>query len=99
MNKCLYCPTEADSQEHVLPAAFGEFMDAPNLDGYICGPCNNERLGLLDQQIARCGPEGLLRKFYDVKGRAEHAKVNPFARGSAGGRRIEFSTFDREFGA
>ena len=98
MNKCLYCPAEADSLEHVLPAAFGEFRDAPNLDGYICGPCNNERLGRLDEQIARCGPEGLLRKFYDVKGRAEHAKVNPFARGSAGGRRIEFSTFDREFG-
>jgi hypothetical protein len=82
----------------VLPAAFGEFKDAPNLNNYICAPCNNGPLGLLDQQIARCGPEALLRKFYAVEGRAEHVKVNPFARGSAGGRRIEFSTFDREFG-
>jgi len=95
---CLYCPAEANSLEHVLPAAFGEFKDAPNLDNYICAPCNNGPLGLLDQQIARCGPEGLLRKFYNVQGREKHEKVNPFARGSAGGRRIEFSTFDRELG-
>ncbi len=99
MNKCLYCPAEAESLEHVIPAAFGEFKDAPNLDGYICGQCNSGRLGRLDEQIARCGPEGLIRKFYDGKGRSKHEKVNPFARGSARGRRIEFSTFDREFGA
>jgi len=83
----------------VLPVAFGEFKDAPNLDGYICKKCNEQRLGLLDQQIARCGPEGLLRKFYAVEGRAEHKKVNPFVRGSAGGRRLEFSTFDANIGA
>jgi hypothetical protein len=39
-----------------------------------------------------------MRKFYGVQGRPENAKVNPFARGSAGGRRLEFSTFDREAG-
>jgi hypothetical protein len=33
-----------------------------------------------------------------VKGRAHHARVNPFLRGSAGGSRLEFSTFDREVG-
>ena len=39
-----------------------------------------------------------MRKFYGVQGRPENAKVNPFVRGSAGGRRLEFSTFDREVG-
>jgi hypothetical protein len=91
---CLYCLAEANSLENVLPAAFGEFKDAPNLNNYICAPCNNGPLGLLDQQIARCGPEALLRKFYAVEGRAEHAKVNPFARGSAGGKRLESSAID-----
>ena len=98
MKTCLYCTAEAISLEHVLPAAFGEFKDAPNLNNYICACCNNGPLGLLDQQIARCGPEALLRKFYAVEGRAEHIKVNPFARGSAKGQRLEFSTFDREVG-
>lgn len=98
MSKCLYCASDADSLEHALPAAFGEFMGAPNLNGRICAGCNTRRLSLLDQQIARCGPEGFMRKFYGVQGRPENAKVNPFARGSAGGRRLEFSTFDREVG-
>lgn len=98
MKTCLYCTAEANSLEHVLPAAFGEFKDAPNLNNYICASCNNGPLGLLDQQIARCGPEALLRKFYAVEGRAEHTKVNPFARGSAKSQRLEFSTFDRELG-
>ncbi len=39
-----------------------------------------------------------MRKFYGVQGRPENAIVNPFVRGSAGGRRLEFSTFDREVG-
>ena len=53
-------------------------MSAP-----ICSICNNQRLGLLDEQVARCGPEGFMREFYGVKGRAHHAAVNPFARGFA----------------
>jgi hypothetical protein len=98
MSTCLYCTTEANSLEHPLPAAFGEFTNAPMLDRRVCAGCNTRRLSLLDQQIARCGPEGLMRKFYGVQGRPENAKVNPFVRGSAGGRRLEFSTFDREVG-
>lgn len=39
-----------------------------------------------------------MREFYGVKGRAYHTRVNPFARGSSGGSRLEFSTFDREVG-
>ncbi len=98
MNKCLYCLADANTLEHALPAAFGEFTNSPNLDGRLCNDCNSKRLGLLDEQLSRSGPEGFLRRFYRVEGRQEHVKVNPFARGSAGGRRLEFSTFDREFG-
>lgn len=98
MAKCLYCDAEGDTHEHVIPAAFGEFQGAPALAAPVCALCNNERLNHLDQQVARCGPEGFMREFYGVKGREHHTRVNPFARGSAGGRRLEFSTFDREVG-
>lgn len=98
MAKCLYCSSDGDTREHVIPAAFGEFRDAPELQVPVCSVCNNQRLGLLDEQVARCGPEGFMREFYGVKGRAHHVAVNLFARGSAGGSRLEFSTFDREVG-
>ena len=98
MTKCLYCDSDGDTRKHGIPAAFGEFRDAPELQAPVCSVCNNQRLGLLDEQVARCGPEGFMREFYGVKGRAHHTTVNPFARGSAGGSRPEFSTFDREVG-
>jgi hypothetical protein len=96
--RCLYCSNEGDSLEHVLPAAFGEFHDAPHLEGRICKPCNNVVLGLLDQQIARSGPEALLRRFYGIHGRAGHDKVNVFERGSAGAHRIDLRSVDSGFG-
>jgi hypothetical protein len=90
MAKCLYCDSDGDTREHVVPAAFGEFRDAPELAVPVCSVCNNQRLGLLDEQVARCGPEGFMREFYGVKGRSHRVAVNPFARGSAGGSRLEF---------
>jgi hypothetical protein len=98
MAKCLYCSSDGNTREHVIPAAFGEFRDAPELQAPVCSVCNNQRLSLLDEQVARCGPEGFMREFYGVKGRPHHTRVSPFARGSAGGSRLEFSTFDREVG-
>jgi hypothetical protein len=77
-----------------LPAALGEFIDAPTLKDRICGQCNSKRLGLLDEQYVRCGPEGFLRKKFGIEGRDHHQKVNPFYRGSAGGQRIEFLAWD-----
>src|ERR1700760_1594507 len=92
--KCIYCGAIADSLEHPLPAALGEFKDAPLLDGRICKPCNNKRLGLLDEQLTRCGPEALLRRFYNVQGRTTHEGINVFERGSAKGHRIDLRAFD-----
>jgi len=94
MKRCLYCSEEPRSEEHPLPAAFGEFINAPTLKDRICGRCNSERIGILDEQYVRCGPEGLLRKRYGIEGRGHHERVNPFYRGSAGGRRIEFLAWD-----
>ncbi len=98
MSVCLYCPKEAHSLEHPLPAAFGEFKDAPFLEDRVCTLCNNERLGVLDEQLSRCGPEAVLRRFFGVQGRATHDKVNPHYRGSAGGRRLEMKAYDTEMG-
>jgi hypothetical protein len=94
----MYCPKPANSLEHPLPAAFGEFEGAPYLRDRICTKCNNTRLGRLDEQLARCGPEALFRRLYGVHGRSTHDEVNPFYRGSAGGRRLEMKAWDPKLG-
>jgi len=91
---CLYCTNLAETTEHVLPAAFGSFRNAPTLPHRLCSNCNHKRLGVLDEQLARCGVEGFFRKYYGIKGRRGHDDVNPFMRGSAGGKRIEATSFD-----
>jgi hypothetical protein len=95
---CIYCRSPADSLEHPLPAALGEFKDAPLLDGCICKKCNNTKLGLLDEQLVRSGPEAFLRKLFGVHGRETHDKVNPFERGSAGGQRLDLRSLDQNTG-
>src|SRR4051794_40110990 len=86
---CIYCPANPDSVEHPLPAALGEFREAPLLRDRICKACNNRRIGVLDEQLSRSGPEALLRRFYGINGRENHDKVNVFERGSAGGHRLD----------
>jgi hypothetical protein len=95
--RCLYCDNVPASLEHPLPAAFGEFVNSPLLENRICGDCNAKRIGLLDEQFARCGPEALLRTQLGVVGREHHEKINPFYRGSAGGGRIEARAWDNNF--
>src|ERR1700719_1268157 len=96
-NHCIYCPKPADSLEHPLAAAFGEFEGAPYLQDRICMECNN-KLGLLDEQLSRCGPEAFLRRVYGVQGRSTHEEVNPFYRRSAGGDRLEMKAKDQNLG-
>jgi hypothetical protein len=98
MDHCLYCTQAPRSEEHPLSAALGEFKDAPTLRDRICRDCNGKRIGLLDEQLVRCGPIGVLRKQLGIEGRAHHDKVNPFYRGSAGGQRLKFFTRDENFG-
>jgi hypothetical protein len=94
---CIYCSESPDSLEHPLPVAFGEFRDAPHLEDRICKQCNN-RLGLLDEQLTRCGPEALFRRFYGIQGRSTHEKVDIFERGSAGGQRLDLRARDNALG-
>jgi hypothetical protein len=94
---CIYCPEAPKSLEHPLPAAFGEFRAAPRLENYLCKRCNN-RLGVLDEQLTRCGPEALFRKFYGIEGRSTHNSVNIFERGSAGGHRVDLRAKDEALG-
>jgi hypothetical protein len=97
MNHCLYCVKNPHSDEHPISASFGEFQYAPLLKDRICSSCNTERIGLLDEQFVRCGPEALLKAQFGIDGRSHHEKVNPFYRGSAGGRRLEYLAWDEEF--
>lgn len=98
MRTCLYCPNVADTEEHPLPAAFGEFENAPLLNDRICGRCNNTTLGRLDEQLTRSGPEAFMRRFFGIDGRKHHEKINPFYRGSSGGGRLRAKAFDAEVG-
>lgn len=98
MGQCLYCTASPDSEEHPLSAGFGEFNEAPVLRNRVCRECNNNRIGLLDEQFLRCGPAAVLRKRFGIKGREHHEKMNPFYRGSAGGQRITFLAWDEAFG-
>ena len=95
---CLYCSNPADSLEHALPAAFGEFKGAPVLRASVSKGCNNTRLSVLDQQLVRCGPEAFFRRLYAIRGRESHETVNPFYRGSAGGHRLEMKSYDSNLG-
>lgn len=99
VNTCIYCDELPKSIEHPLPAAFGEFRGAPMLINRICKNCNNQRLGVLDEQLSRCGPEGVLRRLFRVRGRSTHKEVNPHYRGSAGGKRLRMKAFDAKLGA
>lgn len=94
---CLYCSSPGLSREHILPAAFGEFEGAPILRNRICGACN-QRLGILDEQMTRSGPDAFIRNYFSISGRSSHDRVNNFYRGSAGGQRLEMKIFDPSLG-
>ena len=85
MAKCIYCNAkEADSGEHFMPACLGRFRNFEQLNNKLCSECNR-KIGKLEEQFCRCGPEQFFRIIKGIKGREHHRKVNPFYRGSAGG--------------
>jgi len=85
---CIYCGNDADSEEHPLPRALGKFKGYVKLLGRVCSLCNR-KCGKLDEQLSRSGIEGWHRIRLEIEGRKAHEKVNPFYRGSAGGKPIE----------
>lgn len=98
LGACLYCDRKAASEEHPLPFALGEFVNAPLLKERICAECNTNRIGKLDEQFTRCGPEAVYRTQLGITGRKHHNPVSVFYRRSAGGGRIEAKSWDSNFG-
>ena len=90
MPECIYslqnrgkCKRNANSEEHVLPAALGSFEDHPSLSGKLCSKCNND-LGKLDEILVRSNPVVNLRATHGVQGRSTHRKTHPFYERSHG---------------
>lgn len=86
---CIYCRKHGQlSREHYLPACLGSFRNFEPLYEKLCGECNG-KIGRLEEQFCRCGPEAFFRIHIGIGGRKHHEKPSPFYRGSAGGHRIE----------
>ena len=87
---CIYCTSPGPfTNEHPIPACFGEFKELPVLKDRLCRNCNNTVISRMEQQLCRCGPEGFLRSALGIRGRESHEPVNPFLRGSSGARAID----------
>jgi hypothetical protein len=91
MPKCIYCnERDADSEEHSFPAALG--MDSikgfATLKGKLCKGCNGE-IGKIEEQFLRCSLEAFFRYLLKIEGRKNHDKINPYHRGSSGGKPIK----------
>ncbi len=52
----------------------------------------------MDEQLCRSGIEAFFRKHLEIEGRSGHEKVNPFHRGSAGGKRLEMIAVNQKTG-
>jgi hypothetical protein len=90
VQKCIYCgSTGPFNKEHALPMCLGEFKGFPPLIDKVCINCNKE-IGKFEEQFGRSGPEAFFRKYLNIEGRNTHGKVNPFERGSAGAKPIDF---------
>jgi hypothetical protein len=95
--KCIYCSSEADSEEHHLPYALGKFKGYVPLLDRVCSSCNG-KCGKLDEQLSRTGIEAWHRIRLEITGRKSHEKVNSFYRGSAGGKPIEMTGLNPKTG-
>ncbi len=88
--RCIYCNSKGPfSKEHALPRTLGEFEGCSYLCNRVCKKCNEE-IGQLEEQFGRSGPEAFFRKYLGIDGRESHDKINPFQRGSAGAKPIDF---------
>jgi len=91
IQKCIYCDSIGPfSKEHALPRSLGEFSGFPLLIKRVCTKCN-EDIGRLEEQFGRSGPGAFFREYLNIDGRDTHNKVNPFQRGSAGAKPIDFT--------
>jgi hypothetical protein len=80
------------SREHYLPRCLGSFRNYDPLKDKICEECNSKKIGVLDEQFCRCGPEAFFRFYLDNGGKMVDRKPSAFYRGSASGKQIEMKT-------
>lgn len=64
-HKCIYCDGNANSRDHCLPRALGEFTGAPRFRG-ICVACNN-LIGQAEDEWLHVNPEGFFRDAYAIR--------------------------------
>jgi hypothetical protein len=88
VSDCIYCAVEADSVEHHLPRALGNFKGYVPLLDRVCSGCNSN-FSLLDEQLCRSGVEAFFRAHLEIVSRKQHEKVNSFYHGSASGKPLE----------
>ena len=88
---------DADSLEHHLPRALGNFKGYVPLLDRVCSTCNG-KFSMLDEQLCRSGIEAFFRTHLEIDGRKQHDKVNPFYRGSAGGQCLEMVGINQSTG-
>lgn len=97
MATCIYCGGDDLTVEHPLPRALGNFRGQLLLTDRVCRRCN-QHCGQLDEQLCRSGDPAFFRTFLGVSGRAGHAEMNPFYRGSSGGRPLEMVGISHDTG-
>jgi HNH endonuclease len=74
---CIYCRTRADGpfpKEHVVPQAFGRFLDNLTLQ-CVCGVCNSFFDRELEVFLTRDSVEALLRVRYGLKTKSGRRKL------------------------
>jgi len=78
MNKCIYCNKHnANSKEHYLPKALGNFKNFELLKDRICSKCNG-KFSALEGQFCGPTPEGMFRQILGIRGRKRSKKKSPF---------------------
>jgi len=80
VKRCVYCLRSEPEvtfrgREHVIPQAFGGFLNAPVLEGCVCDACNHLFSRELDLYLARDTPEGLLRFRFGIQDAADYKNL------------------------
>lgn len=68
---CIYCKhtklKKEFNREHVIPQAFGKFVDNITLTNKVCEECNQKYGNTIDESLARAAVEGIHRFKHGLK--------------------------------
>lgn len=96
---CIYCGSAGPfDPEHALPQSLGKFKGLPELTDRVCKKCNNDIGGGPERQFARASPQAVFRAILGIGGNRKNEKINPFMKGSSGGRAIDLEATDPNTG-